>query len=242
MTTTATPRQIGFIEQLIAERSSSTGVADVAEFVRTITEQRITKQGASALIDRLLSTPADPKPVVAQQADDPRGSLPHNRYGGKCVLCGTQVAEREGTYRRGGRGWETLHLPGQCPEVAERVDLQDRLDEVLADLPDGHFAVPFIGEGAHTDLTFFRISTNQGRANPANKGKRYVSHVVGGHGELDNVSLEWVEKAVTALRTLGVREAAALYGQHLGHCGLCGRTLTDQESRARGLGPDCAAK
>lgn len=29
-------------------------------------------------------------------------------------------------------------------------------------------------------------------------------------------------------------------GRELGHCGVCGRTLTDEESRARGIGPICA--
>lgn len=38
------------------------------------------------------------------------------------------------------------------------------------------------------------------------------------------------------------RDAAALYGKLLGVCGMCGRELTDEESRARGLGPVCASK
>jgi hypothetical protein len=32
------------------------------------------------------------------------------------------------------------------------------------------------------------------------------------------------------------------YGRELGHCGHCGRTLTNEESRARGIGPICAGK
>lgn len=32
------------------------------------------------------------------------------------------------------------------------------------------------------------------------------------------------------------------YGHELGRCGNCGRTLTDEVSRAMGIGPDCAAK
>ena len=36
--------------------------------------------------------------------------------------------------------------------------------------------------------------------------------------------------------------AAALYGHELGVCGVCNRTLTDEESRARGIGPVCAQK
>ena len=38
------------------------------------------------------------------------------------------------------------------------------------------------------------------------------------------------------------QEAFALYGKQIGRCGICGRTLTDETSRARGIGPVCAEK
>lgn len=38
------------------------------------------------------------------------------------------------------------------------------------------------------------------------------------------------------------KEALARYGQEIGVCGACNRTLTDEESRRRGVGPVCAAK
>lgn len=36
--------------------------------------------------------------------------------------------------------------------------------------------------------------------------------------------------------------ASKAYGKELGRCGVCGRTLTDPESIAAGIGPICAAK
>lgn len=36
--------------------------------------------------------------------------------------------------------------------------------------------------------------------------------------------------------------ALTRYGIELGRCGVCGRTLTDETSRAAGIGPDCAAR
>jgi hypothetical protein len=36
--------------------------------------------------------------------------------------------------------------------------------------------------------------------------------------------------------------AAIRYGKELGICGICHRTLTNEESRARGIGPVCASK
>ncbi len=36
--------------------------------------------------------------------------------------------------------------------------------------------------------------------------------------------------------------AARRYGMELGKCSRCGRTLTDETSRAYGIGPDCRSK
>lgn len=40
----------------------------------------------------------------------------------------------------------------------------------------------------------------------------------------------------------GIEGAQKLYGQELGRCYACGRTLTDETSRALGIGPDCRSK
>jgi hypothetical protein len=40
----------------------------------------------------------------------------------------------------------------------------------------------------------------------------------------------------------GANKAQKLYADELGQCYICGRTLTDDESRARGIGPTCAKK
>jgi hypothetical protein len=46
------------------------------------------------------------------------------------------------------------------------------------------------------------------------------------------------------LRAIAVNpaEASLRYGRLLGSCGVCGRTLTDETSRERGIGPVCADK
>lgn len=46
------------------------------------------------------------------------------------------------------------------------------------------------------------------------------------------------------LAAIAVDPMAAMlrYGQEIGACGHCGRTLTDADSRARGIGPVCAAR
>jgi hypothetical protein len=49
---------------------------------------------------------------------------------------------------------------------------------------------------------------------------------------------ETIIKAILA----DAKAALTLYGLELGSCGICGRTLTDEDSRRRGIGPVCAAK
>jgi hypothetical protein len=49
-------------------------------------------------------------------------------------------------------------------------------------------------------------------------------------------------KAVLVLIAEDPEAASKLYGRELGHCGICGRTLTDETSRANGIGPICAEK
>jgi hypothetical protein len=46
---------------------------------------------------------------------------------------------------------------------------------------------------------------------------------------------------LSQLREDGFEAASKLYGRELGVCGVCGRTLTNEDSRAAGIGPKCAA-
>ncbi|NKS56272.1 hypothetical protein GS504_01415 [Rhodococcus hoagii] len=49
-------------------------------------------------------------------------------------------------------------------------------------------------------------------------------------------------KAVLARIAADPRAALALYGREVGACGLCSKTLTNDESREFGIGPDCRKK
>lgn len=59
--------------------------------------------------------------------------------------------------------------------------------------------------------------------------------------ELHRVSRETAQ-AVLVLVAKDPEAASKRYGRELGHCGVCGRTLTDENSRANGIGPICADK
>jgi Family of unknown function (DUF6011) len=40
----------------------------------------------------------------------------------------------------------------------------------------------------------------------------------------------------------GIEESSTRYGRELGVCGVCGRTLTNEDSRAAGIGPVCRSR
>lgn len=239
---TATPKQIDFIMSLVADRAERNNVPDAQALRDALVQQRLTKTGASAMIDTLLAQPKDAPKVDpaaqaerdARQAVSPGATSTHrtNNYQGKCGNCGVKVEARTGRIEKVSGRWVTYHLDGQCP-----TDLQTQLNELLADRPDGFFAVPFIGGDSHTDLTFFGIRT---RGNGS--GDRYVVHTVGGHSDTEDVSIAWTERALAALDTVDLVEAMNAYGTKMGHCGACGRHLTNVDSRRQGLGPDCASK
>lgn len=44
------------------------------------------------------------------------------------------------------------------------------------------------------------------------------------------------------IAAMGSLESSKLYGRELGVCGVCGRNLTNDESRAAGIGPICRDK
>lgn len=53
------------------------------------------------------------------------------------------------------------------------------------------------------------------------------------------------KRQLTVLRLIGSAppsESARLYGQQIGRCAVCGRTLTSEESRSVGIGPYCAER
>jgi hypothetical protein len=90
----------------------------------------------------------------------------------------------------------------------------------------------------NNDLDFYKVQTSQTTKSP------YVLRVIGGHAD-QRLSLEQSVKALQQILSEGhdgVRAAAVRYGQELEFCGCCGRHLTDETSRAAGIGPDCAAK
>jgi hypothetical protein len=114
--------------------------------------------------------------------------------------------------------------------LLEKPKLPDAGDGV-ADVPAGRYAVEDNGT-----LKFYKVDR------PADgkwAGRTFVKVQAS-----DNEFPVRGAAAARVLRLIARDPKAAMlrYGAELGHCGHCGRTLTNEESRAAGIGPICAGK
>lgn len=125
----------------------------------------------------------------------------------------------------------TTHVPAEAPQVA-----QERPQVVaLPDVPAGHYAIASRGTN---DLMFVRVDRpTEGKW----AGRTFVKMIVGGHPDAP-VARNRVADVLARIVEAGTDDAARLYGQEIGRCCRCNRTLTDEASRAAGIGPDCATK
>jgi len=107
--------------------------------------------------------------------------------------------------------------------------LRERDAGEQAVVADGRYAIIMANK-----LRFFRVNTpTEGRWS----NFTFVNEIFGGGGKvairdknLRQAVLDYIANDADAL---------ARFGQELGICGNCGRDLTDEESRALGIGPVC---
>jgi hypothetical protein len=126
-------------------------------------------------------------------------------------------------------------LPGLSVPAASR--WIDRLFElprrprgapVPPEVEDGHYALDVPGDSM---TGFFRVNTW--------RGTRYLDQQAS--DEFYPVKGDRRTEAVVAALIEAGPEARARYGQLIGKCGICNRTLTDETSRSIGIGPVCRA-
>jgi hypothetical protein len=120
----------------------------------------------------------------------------------------------------------------------------------LSKLPAGNYryAVPNESGG----ITFFRLDSVE--RDPRWAGWVFVTQVVGGGNDIKvgshrpGVGFKFAPTLRNQAGYLNLikrvmddpKTAMLLYGKELGKCGHCNRTLTNAESRERGIGPVCA--
>jgi len=107
------------------------------------------------------------------------------------------------------------------------------------DLEPGGYAVP--SRTGRNDLDFWWLDRpGAGKWD----GWTFASRVIGGHPD-QRVSRGEQKEALARLMALSPAERAdarSRFGRELGNCYVCGRTLTDEASRAAGIGPVCASR
>lgn len=118
--------------------------------------------------------------------------------------------------------------------VADRRAEFAALDAMAAALPVGMYALPRRPEaGAGQSTYFFKI-------HPFRGGHRIVM-LTGGVGAFveHKMTAPYQRRALEGIAA-DIKGAAARFGHETGTCGRCSSPLTNDASRARGLGPHCA--
>lgn len=98
--------------------------------------------------------------------------------------------------------------------------------------PEGRYALP-TGPGQDKPH-FYRLSKRNG----------FIKLQEQASDTLYQVELRNYEEILRAIADFGVEKSGRLYGELIGSCRKCGRTLTDENNPylAQGYGPDCGAK
>lgn len=129
-------------------------------------------------------------------------------------------------------------LPWKAREEQNR---SENAAQGYADIPAGRYAIT--GDDGTTD--FYKVDRPVGGRWD---GYTFVKLLIasGGHG-IESLSEQRVRGAAAMTIThrieeAGVRESMERFGRAIGSCGHCGRVLTNEESRERGIGPVCAGK
>lgn len=105
---------------------------------------------------------------------------------------------------------------------------------LIQTVPEGRYAIDWPNAEGVTTLQFFHVDKpTEGRWAGFTFVKRRVSdetYPVKGH-----------QKAliIAAIAAAPPQQAAIRFGQEIGVCGVCGKTLTNEISRAYGIGPVC---
>lgn len=204
----------------------------------------LVRLGMDAAAARRLGKRAASDEIAERQARQAAAPAPTpdrrpNRYAGPCVRCGADVPAEAGWLVKDSAGrWAADHR-GDCPTRPAPAAPQPVVQPQLpgADVvPAGSYAIDGTGSAAN-DVVFYEVDRpTEGRW----AGRVFVALVVGGR-ESRNVRHDQVAGILARIVAAGPQAAMARYGHEIGCCGVCHRHLTDDESRARGIGPVCAA-
>jgi hypothetical protein len=121
-----------------------------------------------------------------------------------------------------------VQVRAPAPVVVEAPTAPARTRLNFAEILDGNYAIRVDGV-----VKFYRVST--GKTGYKNVQVRAS----------DSLFMQYGKAGIAILHRIvetGLAESRMLFATELERCWMCGKSLTDETSRARGTGPDCAAK
>ena len=230
----ASPKALGFLDALLRDRNlaasptfadatSAMDPQELANYVDGI-KARAAQDAAftSKLIDALKQLPFNPIPASEAQIALIRKSAA--KKGDEQFIADLEAKISGLT---GGREGTASKLIDELFAMPFR-----NLPPVnLPQVPAGRYAV----DNADGVLTFYVIRVKQDGKVVINVKASNVEHEV-------PFNAAGYATILQSILDAGLREATIRYGQELGHCGVCGRELTDETSRAEGIGPVCATR
>ena len=244
-------KQTKFLQTLVTERAEILGIKNpteqsVIDYIGSC--KLFTTKDASEMIEKLLAVPA-PKTVVARDishTDSVVQSVTRiitNKFSKECSLCGNDVETGKGIAVLDGKVWRTFHENGECPDAKEGSPLHLQIEQFVQDncvgMGNVYFALP--SHTGNNDLDFYGLVQSHRKTGTV----MVLRRVLGGRAFESSpvVRKAEAERVLNTLRAMSTEEsdeAMQAFAQNLGRCCLCGRTLTDEASRARGMGADCA--
>jgi len=251
MSTTATPRQIAFLKTLLLERATVLGFdpADIDAVVAAQTAD-LTVRGASEAIDRLkgIRPAAAPLSPERQEAIDILVAHVGSLTARDASFGRSLVRQWTDSGRLSDKQWPyAISLAAKLAAAAERVARETVLTTPTVALAERvgttrgsviRVVVPgdVMGTDGTTDPAYV-VSVD-----PSRPGVQRESGSVGTTrlSDLASTAAVRVLEHLLALDHEGLQQAQAAYGRAFGRCGRCGSPLSTDESKAMGLGPDCA--
>jgi hypothetical protein len=231
----ATVKQIEFIFKLVSERELVGGIDEEMQIMEEFHDGRGSLR-ASQVIDYLLKRPLKASAVATGGATPKQREFINKLLAERLVDGDTAAyayeAMEKGTSRTASQIIDLLlQLP---PKV--HASSTDAFNKVAAwpAIPDGrHYYAVVIPDDQDQALRFFRVTKpTEGKY----VGRIFVdSQASGDFWKVDGLRKEKVLATISE----NPQQAMATYGIELGHCGACGKTLTDQLSRELGIGPKC---
>jgi len=102
-------------------------------------------------------------------------------------------------------------------------------------VPAGYYATK--SRTGNNDLDFWLVQDGKGKWS----GYKFVKRILGGHApQYMRKQEQWF--ALNRIAESGIEAGNKLFAAELGRCYKCGKDLTDETSRALGIGPTCRAK